>query len=286
VLFYNIDALQKAGVPLPDKTWSWNEMIKWGKQVTRDTNGDGRIDQFMYLPLWNYLYFYQYGNSIFDPVSGRCLLDQPNAVAAMEFQRDLVFKYHIAPRPLETATLIASGGSGDAGLGAYDLFPLGRVVCMPCNMAVVPYYQKACKFRWDITKIPRGPTDVQLVDGAAYPILAQTRYPREAWELVKFLSGPWVQSLRAKAGDSVPSLKKIAESPLFLDQPAPPAHRRFVLDMFDRYKTFPQHERLGAVEQITGRWFERIMSDENPIQVQDGLRQCAAEVNALIESED
>jgi len=46
LMLYNKDLFDRDGVPYPDKNWTWNDLRALAKQLTKDYDGDGRIDQF------------------------------------------------------------------------------------------------------------------------------------------------------------------------------------------------------------------------------------------------
>ena len=45
-LFYNKEMFDDAGIAYPDDTWDWAKLVEVGKQLTKDTNGDGTPDQW------------------------------------------------------------------------------------------------------------------------------------------------------------------------------------------------------------------------------------------------
>ena len=45
VVYYNRDLFKRAKVPEPKAGWTWDEMVQKAIKLTRDTNGDGDIDQ-------------------------------------------------------------------------------------------------------------------------------------------------------------------------------------------------------------------------------------------------
>ena len=45
-LYYNKDMFDAAGIAYPDDTWTWDKLVEVGKQLTKDTDGDGTIDQW------------------------------------------------------------------------------------------------------------------------------------------------------------------------------------------------------------------------------------------------
>src|SRR5262245_35595641 len=46
VVYYNVDHFTKAGVPLPAADWTWQQFVDAGKKLTRDTDGDGKVDVY------------------------------------------------------------------------------------------------------------------------------------------------------------------------------------------------------------------------------------------------
>jgi len=285
LFFYNKEAFDAVHVPYPTADWTWKELVDAGKELTRDLNGDHRVDQYMFIPMWEFTYFFQCGCPIIDPDTGLSAMDTPEARTAMQFIHDFVYVEHLGPTGLQIAGIIAAGGASDTGLGVVDLFPMGKVACFACNPAVVPYFTRVCTFDFDCTELPAGETDAQIVDGAAYPILAQSRYPYEAWELVKFLTGPEVQTYRARAGDSVPSLKSVAASDAFLKRTAPPQNMAEVsLDIVQKARRTPspRHPKWAELRATWNQCYERVMTDDDPMPVEEALRVCAERMNKIL----
>ena len=47
VTYYNRDLFEPAGVePPPAGGWTWNDMVRRGAELTRDTDGDGTVDVY------------------------------------------------------------------------------------------------------------------------------------------------------------------------------------------------------------------------------------------------
>lgn len=46
VVAYNRDLLDRAAIPYPTDDWTWDDFLRVAKQLTRDTDGDGAIDQW------------------------------------------------------------------------------------------------------------------------------------------------------------------------------------------------------------------------------------------------
>ena len=70
-----------------------------------------------------------------------------------------------------------------------------------------------------------------------------------AWDWVEFALGPEGQEVLAASGRSVPSLRAVAESPVFLESADPPANSQVFLDALEHMHLLPTTENWTAVEQ-------------------------------------
>src|SRR5690606_30195985 len=44
-VYFNRDLTAQAGIVIP-RAWTWDDLISVGRQLTRDRNGDGRVDTY------------------------------------------------------------------------------------------------------------------------------------------------------------------------------------------------------------------------------------------------
>jgi len=101
VLHINATRFKEAGLN-PDKPpMTWDELVSYAKKLTRDVDGDGRIDQWGFHVhsdvAWQaYAFIYQNGGTLYGP-DGQARLDSPEAVQAMQFWSDLVHKHKVMP---------------------------------------------------------------------------------------------------------------------------------------------------------------------------------------------
>ncbi len=109
LFYYRKDLLKKAGFSKPPATWA--ELVKVGKALTKDTNGDGAIDQWGFATLgkpgdvfnvYSFLNFlFQSGGQFFD-ADGKPAFNSPAGVKALQFFVDLRNKYKIMPPDVTT----------------------------------------------------------------------------------------------------------------------------------------------------------------------------------------
>src|SRR5262245_37518958 len=122
MMFYNRKLFREAGVPdPPPRDWTWKEWLDACKKLTQDKDGDGRIDQFGTEVNANYMYsllpwIWMFGGDIVDPAMRRCTMDTPAGRQTLAFLRDLIYRYHVAPRSSEFT-----------GMGGNVMFMTGRL---------------------------------------------------------------------------------------------------------------------------------------------------------------
>ena len=110
------DILRKAGIPEPRGPWSWEQLAQLAQRLTgRDATG--RVTQYGLMFNWDWKdFFFTYGAHIFSPDGRRCLLDRPEASRAIAMMHDLVYKYRVAPTPVEQASMSGEGGWGSGSI--------------------------------------------------------------------------------------------------------------------------------------------------------------------------
>ncbi|GAB6100389.1 ABC transporter substrate-binding protein [Halanaerocella petrolearia] len=99
VMYYNKELFEKAGV-LPSDIKTWQDFVEVGKKITKDTDGDGKIDQWMTgVPISDFMTFNvmstQLGSNIFDK-KGDIILNRSENVRVLQYMQNLVHKYKIA----------------------------------------------------------------------------------------------------------------------------------------------------------------------------------------------
>ncbi len=291
VLFYNQDHFDQVGLPYPDQTWTWDTVIEAAKKLSRDLDGDGRMDRYA-LVLTNPLdLMWQYGVEILSPDGTRCTLDTPESHQACQLARDLVYVHHAAPTPSEMGAFglsaggTSGGGRGGQGTGVYDLFPMERASMIIADLVLSIAYQKA-PFRWDVAVQPGGIRPGGYLNGAGYAMNSRTQHPQEAWELIKFLSGSEVQRIRAQGGDSLPSMATIARSEDFLGNPKPPRNRTAVIEQAENAAAPPYHPRWPTILQELSYMMEAVMAEEDPVPVDVALTGTVHRINLVLADED
>ncbi len=205
IIYYNRDLFDEAGIPYPEDGWTWEEFRRTCKRLTVDKNGDGKTDQYG-LAGWGLLGYYpmilQNGGKIISEDGKRCLLNSPEAIEALEFVRQL----HVTDKVVASETEAA----GIYQMGPSAMMAMGKTAMLGSGFGA---YKQFSKINWDIVAPPEKKGGRRVFHGGcwAYGISSKTRYPREAWELVKFLTSEKVQRDWVKSGrpGDMPSRKAV-----------------------------------------------------------------------------
>jgi sn-glycerol 3-phosphate transport system substrate-binding protein len=102
VLFYNEDAFVKAGLNPNKPPETWDELIKYGKKLTQDTNGDGEIDRYAMM-FWTEGFYglatflWDFGGKLFTDDGKKVILTSKEMSATIGLLRDMAFKHRIMP---------------------------------------------------------------------------------------------------------------------------------------------------------------------------------------------
>ncbi|MDD5066037.1 MAG: sugar ABC transporter substrate-binding protein [bacterium] len=239
-LYYNKDAFDLAGLPYPGPNWTWKDLVAAGKKLTLDKNKDGQPEQYGITHYSWDIAIYQNGGDVVDnPLNPkRSAFQTARVMEALNFCRDLGFKHKITPPPVQQQYR-----------SVYEMFTTGYAAMTMDGHWMIPNYRKSIKgFRWDCVVLPKGRKKAGLAYGSCFSIPRASKNPEAAWKLIKYLAGYQGQQVLIADGFSVPALKTIADTQLYLAPP--PENQRAFLDMIPAGHLKPQTEYLMQMEDI------------------------------------
>ena len=237
--FYNLDLFDQAEIPYPTDDWTWDDYLRIAKALTRDTDGDGKIDVWGSGGIFWIQYIYCSGGTLVDdPLNPkRCTIDSPETVEAIQWLADLSLVHRVAP---STAQLVSENYD--------DLFVSGKIAMNVTGHWLVPKYREIQSFRWDVAAVPTGKGGKAVLNfGSCYSIPAGTRHPEEAWRLLKYYSSFEVGRRLAEFGYFTPSNIKVAYSDAFLNNPLPPKSEQKFLDAMKYAHPFPFSTKTAQI---------------------------------------
>jgi multiple sugar transport system substrate-binding protein len=123
----------------------------------------------------------------------------------------LIWKHEVAPNPSYTR---------DAGTS--DVFKSGRAAMYTAGRWMCMQFKDIDSFDWEVTTLPRGKGAATTLFTAALAISTQSKFPKDAFTLLKFLLNNESQSTLANAGLAIPVRQDVASAPAFMKPSAFP----------------------------------------------------------------
>lgn len=264
VVYYNKDLFDKEGIEYPNRNWTWEEFKNAAIKLTKDTDGDGIIDQFgfvfeSWVGYW-ISWIRQNDSDIYDEKTGKYVIGKEpylsRNVETFQFLYDLMYKYHCAPtlqetRDMEGTQLLETGKVAMCTYGRWRTLELKNVTA----------------FRWDVAELPYKRKRATTLFTVCYSISKDSKNKLDAWKLVKFLVGEKGQIETAESCLAVPSLKPIAYSSHFLAPAAiPKVNAKAFLNGLSYAKTTPPHPNAQLLNDTIQRYLDEIFINKKPIR--------------------
>ncbi len=252
-VYYNKDMFKAKNVPEPKADWTWNDFLNAALTLTQDTNGDGKTDIYgvsvepQLIRLAPFIW--QNGGEIVDNTEKPTTLTLKEGAAreAVQFFMDLRTQ-GVVPTEAE-----AKAEDGETA------FMNGRVAMILQSRAATPSFREIKGFQWDVVPLPMGKQKATILHSDAYCIAAASKNKDLAWAFVEYAQGVEGQTIAAKLGRTVPSLKSVAESPAFLDPTQSPANSKMFLDVIPTVKLVPVLSTWPQIEGIVNEELEQAL---------------------------
>ncbi len=285
-VFFNKEIFERNGIPLPPARINSEEFLALAQKLTVMDAG-GRPKHFGFIfEWWQVLDFVkQWGGRVYSVDGTRCEVDCPETVAAVQFMRDLIYKYKVSPSPVQETAMATSGGWGS---GTITLFGGGRAamalggrwwLCLLRDRRQYP------DLRCNVTEAQLGPLRRYWGYGGAVMINQKSPRREQALEFLKFMSGQEYNVLINHQADAMGPMKKYADNDSFLHDPAYPEE--------DRNQVWLDIMSHGEPREIcafvNGTVADRIVSEQLDLvrndqkSPEEALKSAARQINAEID---
>jgi ABC-type glycerol-3-phosphate transport system substrate-binding protein len=215
-LFYNKRLFAAAGVPAPPTTWeqpwSFTEFLDTATALTK-WGGSGRATQWGFVNLW----FSYYSAGLFAMNNGvpwctplknptHFNFDDDAFIEAVQFYADLANKHRVAPNASEVQSMSTP-----------DLFAAGKAAIAMGGHWRYQTFIRADGLDFDVTSLPVGPRRrgqpaCSNIGSTGLAISTSSQRKEQAWEFVKFATGPVGQALIGESSLFVPVLRSALSS--------------------------------------------------------------------------
>ena len=196
-IWYNKAAFAEAGitdVPLkPEDAWTWDEFVEIAKRLTIDNNGRNALDpnfdpnnikQYgFHMNFWSGPFealLLRNGTQYYPNMQDECAIGTKKFNEVFQNVADLINVHHVMPSP----TALKSIPSSSVALQSrrYAMTLDGQWVCND--------YAPVEDLDYGICQIPKMTDTTSIYSSPFGVIFADTEFPRETWELTRFITDP------------------------------------------------------------------------------------------------
>ncbi|MCX5758300.1 MAG: sugar ABC transporter substrate-binding protein [Candidatus Hydrogenedentes bacterium] len=248
VIYYNKDLFDEAGLAYPTADWTWDDMVRMARALTRDFDGDGTIDQYGLQLGQVYLApFMLYDGQIADPQWRTARVDTPVTRAILERYQALMYEDKVMPTPTTSQEL-----------GMLPMFEAGRVAMHAASGYAIESFRKV-QFDWDVVPFPWFEFEGRRYRATGlweeeFAILRDTDVPEEAWRFARWCTGSDMVRWAALDGHIVPGRIDVASSDAYLHSQRRPENMQAFTDSLS-----------FAVSVYPHPWLRRIAIDFEPV---------------------
>lgn len=277
-LYYNKDLFNRAGIPHPPFTWdapgwSWQIFAQTARKLTSQTgipsfgaDFGGTAPTNIATVLW------AYGGDFLSADWTRCLLDQPPAIAAIQYLSDLMLRDRAIPNPA-----VPNQQSAPSFLnGRIAMHVAGAFFSNPASQTIK-------SFSWDAAALPSGSAGAFSVaggtQGSSWSITAATKHREGAWRLTQWMASPQSLSVLTEHG-WIGARRSIGLSPIYLDPHALPAHRKVFIDATKHVKMIPLIPNWADINKAITTGLMPIWKGQQTVR--DACGAITQEVDALL----
>ncbi|HEY6952739.1 MAG TPA: extracellular solute-binding protein, partial [Bacteroidota bacterium] len=216
MIYFNKDLFDKSRIPYPNDSWTWDDYQRIARQLTVDSDGDGKPEQYG-TAFTNYFFYWipwvwTGGGDVVSPDGWRAagFLNSPATEAALQFPIDLRTKYHAAP---DVGTWVQAEKTGMN----YQLFANGKIAMVIDGHWRMPKFLKYLEdgtLRIGVAPFPRFPNGrkVNVMYESGWCVPVNTKHPEEAAMLAAFMAGETAARIRSAQNLEIPAVISVAKA--------------------------------------------------------------------------
>ena len=218
VLIYNQELFRAAGLDPKKPPRTWSEFQEYARRLTRDTDGDGRLDQWGFstpasknpgLPLRIMPFVWSFGADFITEDGRRSAMNTPEFREAFRFIVELATVHKVVPPGVTTF------GPQDVRIQMAQrriAMKIGSAWSYPIVNALNPQLNAAQVL--EAAPIPKGRKQITAAWLDAWIMSPHTRYPGEAWKFIKFLSSKEIEKKFFEDNRVISSRKDVNTLPM------------------------------------------------------------------------
>lgn len=207
-LFYNKTLFDETKTPYPGQQgeWTWDNYLKTAKALTKDSDGDGKVDQWgCIIDFWGariYPWLWQNGGALMNQERSRCVLDSPEAIEALQWVYDLRYKHKVAAA--------SDNSEQNSALTAFTQGHVGMYMTGPWDIQLL---RQAQGLQWDVAPLPKRKSAATILGTENYAIWSGSKHQQAAYKLFRFLLSAQSQIMMAEQAEKMPSRISVLQGP-------------------------------------------------------------------------
>lgn len=269
-LFYNKEIFDNAGVKYPTADWTWDDVVAAAPKLTDKSKGIYGIAAQNANQNGFYNTMIQAGGYILSDDKKKCGFDDPKSIQGIQCWIDLI-KKGVSPTAQQLTDTTAD-----------TMFESGKVAMIYSGSWIVPEYvaNEKIKDKFDLQIMPKMEKRATIIHGLVNAIYSKTKYPEQAWKLVKHLAGKDANDIRATSNIALPAYKPSLEK---YTASKPQYNLKALTDELDYAVMYPCTEKTAKWQQLETDEMAKIWAmQETP---EEGCKKLAQAVNAVLATE-
>ena len=264
VWFYNKALFDAKGVAHPTDDWTLEDFHSAAIALTEG-------DEFGVGDLWVYIGNFMAGGRMWDETFTKCVLNTPETVAALTWNRDL--------RVIDQATPPADVLQEQGAIAMFQNQKAGMITLGRWGLPVAIAIKD---FDWDIVAFP---TPEQGKRGTwssfeGFSVTSRTKDMDSAWKLVKYLCDEDAQrNFYVKEGSAIPAIKAVAESDDFSSS-APGKNHAAYLKSIDFAVPVGKHPADGRLGSEPWESWQNVL--DGKMEVEEFAREAEEKMNTIV----
>lgn len=245
VAYLNLGLFERAGIPLPPADWTWADL----ERISRQLDAQG-IAAFGFEPQVRNVapFVWTAGGDVVDDLQDPSAMtfDTPPARQALSYLAGL--------------QQFGVDATSRAAVPPDEQFARGELAVFTDSRRSVPAFRKAQGLRFDVRPLPRedpARPSSSLLASDAYCVSRASDVPELAADFARFAVQPEGGAILARSGRTVPVLRELARSDVFLDPQQQPASSRVWLDIVDTLRRLPNVAAQDAAEEAADDLLEQ-----------------------------
>jgi len=269
IFHYNYKIFEEKGVPEPKFDWTWDDFLEASLAIA---DVQGTADDMYAYSWYNWTggmdpWFFNNDTSVVtDDWLDSNMLD-PKVAETLQFMADLILKHKVAPVP----------GAWDE----YGQFMAGHQGMRSCGGWCIGMYTSNDWYDFKFAYPPsnRGGPIKTDVGTAGETMTTMSQHPEEAWEVLKLLNGPEIQTSFLELYGSLQSRRSVVDTDTFRNLPGDsPADMSIFFESLDYAKRVVTPPNFTIIEPLLARWWEQIWAGE--LSVEEAVQGCHVELQA------